>query len=91
MEENTNRSIEWTEEQKANILRHYNSIEEYENTKAKKEAQKYLNDTDYILIKAYEYLLANRELDKDYSEVFQKREDARNIIRTLDNSNKEDI
>lgn len=73
--------MEWTDEQKENILRHYNSIEEYERITAEREAQKYLNDTDYIVIKAYEYQMTGAELDKDYTEVFNKREEARNILR----------
>lgn len=73
-----------TEEQKANILQHYKSIEEYEQIITKKEAEKYLADTDYIVIKAYEYQMTGGELDKDYTEIFKKREEARNVLRNLD-------
>ena len=76
--------MEWTDEQKENILRHYNSIEEYEKIEAKRQAEKYLNDTDYIVIKAYEYTITGQELDKNYNEIFQKREEARNVLRQLE-------
>jgi len=73
--------MEWTDEQKANILQHYSSIEEYERIFAEREAQAYLAKTDYIVIKAYEYALTGQKLDKDYDEVFKKREEMRNILR----------
>lgn len=76
--------MEWTDEQKENILHHYESIEEYERITAKKEAQEYLNSTDYIVVKAYEYQLTNTEIEQDYTEVFAKREEARNVIRQLE-------
>lgn len=44
-------------------------------------AQKYLNDTDYIIIKLKEYELTNREVTNDYSEILKKREEAREVIR----------
>ena len=76
--------MDWTEEQKENILRHYSSIEEYEYIETKRQAEKYLNDTDYIVIKAYEYTITGQELDKNYNEIFQKREEARNVLRQLE-------
>lgn len=76
--------MEWTEEQKESILNHYESIEEYERITAIKAAQEYLNSTDYIVVKAYEYQLTNTEIEQDYTEVFAKREEARNIIRQLE-------
>ena len=75
--------MEWTDEQKTNILRYYESIEEYEKITAEKEAQKYLNETDYIVIKAYEYIMTGQELDKDYTDIFKKREQARNALREI--------
>lgn len=77
---------EWTDEQKANILRHYPSIEEYERISAQREAEEYLASTDYIVIKAYEYFMTGAELDQDYTEVFAKREEARNVLRELKES-----
>ena len=44
-------------------------------------ARKYLEDTDYIIIKLKEYELTNREVTNDYSEILQKREEAREVIR----------
>ena len=76
--------MEWTDEQIENILCHYESIEEYERITAKKDAQEYLNSTDYIVVKAYEYQLTGTEIDQDYTEVFAKREEARNVIRQLE-------
>lgn len=75
--------MEWTNEQKENILRHYESIEEYEKIETKRQAEKYLADTDYIVIKAYEYQMTGAELDKDYTDIFNKREEARNVLREI--------
>lgn len=75
--------MEWTDEQKANILRHYESIEEYEKITAEREAEAYLASTDYIVIKAYEYQITGAELDKDYTDIFNKREEARNVLREI--------
>lgn len=75
--------MNYTDEQKENILRHYNSIEEYERITLEREARQYLKDTDYIIIKAYEYFLAGKELEKDYAEQMKKREEMRTIIRNL--------
>ncbi len=76
--------MEYKDEQKENILRHYDSIEDYEKKEAIKEAQEYLNKTDYIVIKLYEYNLTGEEIDKDYNSVFVKREKMRNILRELE-------
>lgn len=76
--------MEWNEEQKANILRHYNSIEEYEKIAVRREAEKYLADTDYILIKLFEYTLTGKASLTDYKDVFKKREEAREKIRGLE-------
>lgn len=73
--------MDWTDEQKENILIHYSSIEEYEKITAKKEAQEYLKNTDYVVIKMAEYSAIGQNIDNDYTEVLQKREEARNIIR----------
>lgn len=78
--------MNYTDEQKENILRHYNSIEEYERITLEREARQYLKDTDYIVIKAYEYFLAGKELEKDYTEQMKKREEMRTIIRNLENN-----
>lgn len=75
--------MEYTEEQKENILLHYESIEEYEKEKIRREAQEYLDKTDYIVIKAYEYFMQGEELDKDYSDIFKKRESKRKILRSI--------
>lgn len=78
--------MEWNEEQKRNILMFYDSIEDYEKKAALDEAQKYLDDTDYVVVKAYEYKITGTELDQDYSDVFAKREEARETIRRLKNA-----
>lgn len=82
--------MSWTEEQKRHILEHYDSIEEYERITAQREAQDYLNKTDYIVIKAYEYALEGKELDKDYTDIFIERERMRNILRESEDTNEED-
>lgn len=61
-------------------IRLYGSIEEYEKFMAKK----YLQDTDYVIIKIQEYTLLNKEVDNDYTEILEKREEARNVLRELE-------
>ena len=73
--------MEWNEEQKANILRFYDSIEEYERITKTNEARQYLEDTDYVVIKLQEYKYLGKEIDNDYTEILEKRELAREIIR----------
>lgn len=75
--------MEWTDEQKENILRHYPSIEEYERIRTEREAKEYLANTDYIVIKAYEYNITGEKLDKDYTDIFKEREKMREILRNL--------
>lgn len=74
--------MEWTEEQKKNILQFYPSIEEYEKITKIREAEQYLKDTDYVVIKMQEYSLLGKEVDNDYKDILQKREECREILRT---------
>lgn len=71
----------YTEEQIANILKIYPSVEEMEKRYAINNAKKYLDDTDYILIKIQEYTMLNKEIDNDYTEILQERERCREVIR----------
>lgn len=75
--------MKYTDEQIKNILTIYDSVEEMENTYTKREAEEYLKNTDYIIIKMQEYQITGQQLDNDYTEILQKREEARNIIRGL--------
>lgn len=75
--------MEWTEEQKQNILNHYNSIEEYEKISKIREARQYLSDTDYVVIKMQEYSFTGQDIDNDYTEILNKREKCREILRNL--------
>lgn len=75
--------MEWTEEQKQNILQHYDTIEQYEKITRERQAEKYLADTDYIVIKAYEYSMTGAKLDKDYTDIFDKREEMREVLRKI--------
>ena len=45
------------------------------------EAKKYLQDTDYVVIKMSEYSATGQALDNDYAEVLAEREEARKLIR----------
>ena len=45
------------------------------------QAQKYLKDTDYVVIKMMEYSITNQKIDNDYSDILQERERCREIIR----------
>ena len=74
----------YTDEQIANILTIYPSVEEMERTYTKMEAEQYLKDTDYVVIKIQEYSLLNKEIDNDYTEILKKREEARNVLRELE-------
>lgn len=76
--------MKYTEEQKKNILMIYPSIEEYERISKLREAQTYLQKTDYIANKIVEYQVLGKELDKDYTETLLKREEARQAIRELE-------
>lgn len=72
---------EYTEEQKERILLIYPSIEEYERITKFRNAQEYLRETDYTVIKAYEYSLEGKEIPEHYTEIFKKREEAREVVR----------
>lgn len=74
----------YTEEQIANILKIYPSVEEMEKQTSIRETKKYLQDTDYVIIKIQEYTLLNKEIDNDYTEILEKREEARNVLRELE-------
>lgn len=74
----------YTDEQIDNILKIYPSVEEMEKQTAIREAKKYLLDTDYVVIKIQEYTLLDKPIDNDYTEILEKREEARNILRKLE-------
>lgn len=59
----------------------FDNDEEYEMVYKLKEAQRYLQNTDYIANKIIEYQVLNKELDNDYTDVLIKREEARQVIR----------
>lgn len=61
-------------------IRMYGSVKAYE----KFMAEKYLKDTDYVIIKIQEYQITGQQVDNDYTETLQKREEARNILRSLE-------
>lgn len=52
------------------------------------ESQQYLQNTDYISNKIIEYQVLNKKLDNDYTDVLIKREEAREVIRQYEESNK---
>lgn len=55
----------------------------YKNNEEKMyvEALQFLSNTDYIANKIIEYQFLKKELDQDYTEILNKREEARNVIR----------
>lgn len=55
------------------------SFDEEENELYK--SKQYLIDTDYIANKIIEYQFLGKELDNDYTETLNKREEARQVIR----------
>lgn len=59
----------------------FDNDEEYEMVYKLTEAQRYLQNTDYIANKIIEYQVLNKEIDKDYTEILLKREEARQVIR----------
>ena len=60
--------MKYTEEQKKNILMIYPSIEEYERISKLREAQTYLQKTDYIANKIVEYQTLTKEEKNTYKE-----------------------
>lgn len=62
----------------------FDNDEEYEMAYKLKEAQLYLQNTDYIANKIIEYQVLGKELDQDYTETLIKREEARQVIRELE-------
>jgi len=48
-----------------------------------RNASRYLKETDYIIIKMQEYEMQGKEIENDYSVELQKREECREIIRTV--------
>lgn len=76
--------MKYSEEQVKNILQVYPSVEEMERQTAIREAKKYLADTDYIIIKIQEYSITGQTVDNNYTEILQKREEARNVLRELE-------
>lgn len=51
------------------------------------EYKKYLNDTDYVVIKMYETAMQGNSISdvlEEYKEVLFKREEARNLINELE-------
>ena len=62
----------------------FKNLEDYENAIKLQEAQSYLNQTDYIAHKIIEYQVLGKELDQDYTETLLKREEARQVIRELE-------
>lgn len=77
--------MQYSKEQMENILSIYSSVEEMEEEYAKRKAEEYLKNTDYIVIKAQEYKMLNKENNEDYSEIFKKREECREILRKIKN------
>lgn len=71
----------YTEEQKNIMINLYGSVEEAERISKTNNARGYLLDTDYIANKIIEYQFLNKELDKDYTDILNKREEARDVIR----------
>ena len=76
--------MEYTQEQINNILKYYPSVEEMERQTAIREARQYLKDTDYVVIKIQEYAITGQTVDNDYTEILEKREEARNVLRELE-------
>ena len=67
----------------------FDNDEEYEMVYKLTEAQRYLQNTDYIANKIIEYQVLNKEIDKDYTEILLKREEAREIIRNYEKGDDE--
>lgn len=71
----------YTEEQKNIMINLYGSVEKAERISKINNARSYLLDTDYIANKIIEYQFLNKELDNDYTDILNKREEAREVIR----------
>lgn len=66
------------------IIDLYGSMKRYK----KIMAEQYLNETDYICSKITEYQITGKDIP-DYSEIFRKREEAREIIRNYEKGDDE--
>jgi hypothetical protein len=69
------------EETKQMYIEVYGSVEEGQRIIKLQQAQCYLKNTDYIANKIIEYQFLGKELEQDYNEILQKREEAREVIR----------
>lgn len=76
----------YTDEQIKIITSIYDSVEEMERVYAIREAQEYLQNTDYIIIKMQEYQMTGKEMTDDYSEILRKREECREVLRKYNNN-----
>lgn len=59
----------------------FENNEEFEKSLELKKAREYLEHTDYIANKMVEYQFLGKELGQDYTDVLNKREKAREVIR----------
>ena len=65
------------------IISKWNEADYIQKNYVMSNTQKYLKDTDYIIIKIQEYSLLNKEIDNDYTEILQEREYCRKILRSI--------
>lgn len=66
------------------ILSKWEDADGIEKDYVLRNAQRYLKETDYIIIKIQEYSMLNKEIDNDYTEILQEREYCRNVLRKLE-------
>lgn len=77
MEDNLKEKIE-------EILSKWEDADAIEKDYVIRNTQRYLRETDYIIIKIQEYSMLNKEIDNDYTEILQERERCREILRKLE-------
>lgn len=66
------------------ILSKWEDADNIEKDYVIRNTQRYLKETDYIIIKIQEYSMLNKEIGNDYTETLQEREYCREILRKLE-------
>lgn len=66
------------------IISHWEEADGIQKDYVIRNTKRFLNDTDYIIIKIQEYSILNKKIDNDYTEVLKNREYCREILRNLE-------
>ena len=95
MKQNMNRGVlmkiidggierEMTSEEEKLCIEIQSFLEEQDKTEKIRQLKQELSDTDYKVIKSYEYFLAGKELPYDIDELHKERQTMRDEIESLE-------